>query len=154
MTIGVSVTRRDDRGFSSPVLVAVLAALVLGLGGVSADLWRVIAAHRELVGHVDAAAAAGATAIDEARLYVDPLADRLEPGEATARACARLRATDEFNAAPCPGPRIDVTVTDTRISVVAERAVPLTLLGVLTPGGPDDVVVGATSVVEVVRGSP
>jgi hypothetical protein len=136
------------------LLIAVLAMLVLGLGGVSSDLWRVIAAHRELVGHVDAAASAGATAIDEPLLYADPLDHRLDAAEATVRACVRLRAADGLGDAPCPGPQIDVTVTATRISVIAERAVPLTLLGLLTPGGPSDVVIRATSVVEVVRGSP
>jgi hypothetical protein len=145
---------RGDDGLSASIFVAMLAVLVLGLGGLSADLWRVIAARGELVGHVDAAAAAGATAVDEGRLYIDPLDHALDAGEATRRVCSRLARAHALASGVCPGAAMRVDVADRSVSVIVEREVELPLLGLLVPGSRPAVVIRVVSTVDVLRGSP
>ena len=62
--------RRAEGGFSAPIMVLIMAMMVLFIGGISIDLWRVIADHREVSGLADGAAIpdrqpAGAASTDE-----------------------------------------------------------------------------------------
>ena len=58
------MTRREDRG-SITLWVLGLCVIMLMIGGVSLDLWRAFAARRGLAAMADAAAVAGASALDE-----------------------------------------------------------------------------------------
>ncbi len=125
----------DDRG-SITLWVVGLVLLVLGVGAVVVDLWRVMAERSELVAMADSAAIAATSAIDEdalrsgAGIVLDPIAAR-------ARATVVL-ATD-------PPDRVRVDVVGDEVTVVAERAVDLTLLRLVVPDD-EPVIVRASSV--------
>ena len=77
--------RRDERG-TMTLWVLGLCIAVLFLGGLSLDLWRVIAVRRSLVAMADAGATAGANGLDQAALRDGVL--RLDPVVARADADA------------------------------------------------------------------
>ena len=144
----------SEGGFSTPVMIVFVAILVLLLGGVSVDLWRVVAEHREITTLVDGAAIAGATAVDEEVLYTQPALDpQLDAAEAVGRVCDYLvRNGVELS---CPG-EVDVVVGVTDITVTFERDVEVTLLRLLTlaGGSTDPIAVGATSTAVLQRSAP
>lgn len=106
-----------------------LSLLLLMLGGLSLDLWHVVAERRALVGAADAAAYAAASGLDEATVRRTGTL-RLDPRRARRLAAVTLaRAADadptgwDVRVAPDGG-----TVT---VRVVGE--VPTALLGLLAP---------------------
>lgn len=104
-----------------------LALIVLALGGLSLDVWRVFLERRDLAGIVDAAAIAGASAIDEAAFRrVGEV--RIDPTEAARTACAYLRMHSE-RPISCAGIHADPV----GVEVMASREVELTLLNLLLP---------------------
>ena len=147
---------RGDGGFSAPIMTLLLALMILGAAGISVDLWRVISEHREVAGLVDGAAAAGATAIDENALYVDPNDVRLDVALAEDRVCDYLATRAGISRSSCPGPVVDVVVTSQTVGVSLERDVELSLLRLLllTGDGAAPITVGSSSTVVVVRGLP
>lgn len=145
---------RNEGGFSTPVMVMFVAILVLLLGGVSVDLWRVIAEHREITTLVDGAAIAGATAVDEDLLYTEPgLEPQLDEVEAVDRVCDYLARNGVEQS--CPGD-VDVVVGVTDISVTFSRDVDVTLLRLLTlaGGSTEPIAVGSTSTAVLQRSAP
>ncbi|MCZ7525482.1 MAG: pilus assembly protein TadG-related protein [Acidimicrobiia bacterium] len=120
--------RGGERGWVT-LWVLGLCVMVLFLGGVSLDLWRVLAERRELAATADAAARAGTGAIDEAAWRTGEL--RLDPAEAEAL------ALDHLAAASAGGPAVDgrVGADDTTVTVELEREVELTLTRVLAGEG-------------------
>lgn len=104
-----------------------LALILLALGGLSLDLWRVFLERRELAGVVDAAAIAGASAIDEAAFRSGGEV-RVDAAKAARTACAYLR-THSDPPASCAG----IHVSQGGIEVTASRQVELTLLNLLLP---------------------
>lgn len=147
--------RRAEGGFSAPIMVLIMAMMVMVIGGISVDLWRIIADHRELTGLVDGAAIAGATAVDVEAFEADPTADPiLDPAEATARVCQYMN--DHAGVTSCPSATLTVDFpTDlTGIEVGYQRDVELTLLRVVEVGGADPVAVYAEAFVELQRGTP
>ncbi len=104
-----------------------LAVIVLALGGLSLDLWRVFLERRELAGVVDSAAIAGASAIDE-NAFRGSGEVRVDPGQAVRAACTYLRAHSDPPAS-CAG----IRVSPTGVEVTASRHVELTLLNLLLP---------------------
>lgn len=141
---------RDDAGFSATILLAIVATMALAIGGISSDLWRVVARHRELAGWVDSAAAAGATAIDETSLYASetPRLDRSAAVDRTCDALSRLSRGEVI----CADPRVDLDVGVDAVSLSTRRSVRLGLLALLVPGGEVRVEVGASADVAVLRG--
>jgi Flp pilus assembly protein TadG len=133
-----------------------IAVLILALGGVSIDLWRVIATHGRVSGAVDAAAIAGAGALDIEALYGDeaevPL---LDPARATSRACAYLAANLE-RLLECPGPHVEISIEAAEITVTARVRVKATLLRLLSAasGDPLEIEVGATATAAAFRRAP
>ncbi len=121
--------RGRARGESGSVTLWMLglALIVLGLGGLSLDLWRVFLERRELAGVVDAAAIAGASAIDEAAFRSGGDV-RVDPAKAVRTACAYLR-THSDPPASCVG----IRASPEGIEVTASREVELTLLKLLLP---------------------
>lgn len=150
----MSVLHRED-GFSSPILIAVFAFMVLFIGGVSVDLWRVLSEHREVAGLVDGAAIAGATALDVDALYDDEPA-RLDPVLARDRVCQYMAFHDGLPLGDCPGPQLGLTVGLDVVTVSYERDVPLTLLNAVSlfGGDTDPIAVSAVSEVTLQRGVP
>ena len=137
----------NDAGASATAVVLVVATMVLGAAGISIDLWRALAAHRDLVALADGAAIAGATAIDTAAIYADATDLVLDPTEARRRACDHL--ADNHATVRCGG-TTTVSVAAQLVDVSVESEVPLTLLRLLTgdaAGGPLTIRAESTAVV-------
>ncbi len=142
-----------ERGFAGPVLIVILALIVLLVGGISSDLWRVLEAHRTLTGQVDAAATAASGALDEEAYRADPGAvPTLDQRTAHDRACAML--LESRVVARCPGPDVSVAVAGPLVTVTVLRSVDLAIIGRLglsgDGGGSIDIVISTT--VSVLRG--
>lgn len=108
-----------------------MVVLLLFVGGVSLDLWRVFGERRALAEVADAAAAAGANGLDvvayrqEGALVLDPaLASRLAAENVAAQSDTRSLTGFEIDVSP------DLIV------VGVEGEVPLTLLGLFRSAEP------------------
>jgi Flp pilus assembly protein TadG len=126
-------TRARDRapGERGTITLWVLGCclMVLAVGGLSVDLWRSFSERRALAGVADAAARAGASAIDEDR-YRATGDLVLVPALAVERARASIRRQLDARAL-----RDATVVTDaTSVTVVVRGAVPLSLLRLVTSG--------------------
>jgi Flp pilus assembly protein TadG len=119
--------RRDDEGTIILWLLG-LCVVLLFVGGLSLDLWRVLSERRALAGVADAASIAGSSGIDEVR-FRSTGEVRLDPALAEGRARASLTE------APDTGPltAAAVTATEDGVVVVLSGTVPLTLMRVLLP---------------------
>lgn len=122
----------DQLGFVT-LQVLGFCLIILAVGGIGLDLWRGYAVQRELTDVVDAAAAAGATAVDEDHYrYHEEV--RLVGAEAGQRACEivvrRIAGATLYD---CLNNHVRLTDAQT-ISVEYERDVPLTLMRLLNPG--------------------
>jgi len=107
--------------------------IIMAVGGIGLDLWRGYAVQRELTDVVDAAAAAGATAVDEDHYRYNEEV-RLVPAVAGQRACEIVvRRITNASMADCLNNHVRLTDGQT-ISVEYERDVPLTLMRLLNPG--------------------
>jgi Flp pilus assembly protein TadG len=116
--------------------------LLLALGGVSVDLWRSFAARRALAAAADAAARAGASAIDEDR-YRASGELVLVPDVAEARARASIER--QLDAAALRRAHVEVTASVVTVSVGG--SVPLSLLRLVSPADLDiEVAASATPV--------
>lgn len=116
-----------------------LCLLLFALGGISLDLWRGFSTRRSLTASADAAALAGASAIDEdAYRLVGEI--RLDPPRAEARARAHLAHQLDRAAVRA----VDVRADRDTVVVVVDGALEFTLLDILDPSG--DVRVRATAV--------
>lgn len=104
-----------------------LCVCLLFLGGLSVDLWRVMNVRRELVSLADAAAVAGAAAVDEAAFRRDAT---LTLDVASARGSISRQLAGRMP----PDARVHSVVTPQRVTVALSRHVPVSLLGVLMPG--------------------
>ena len=136
-----------EGGFSTPIFVVFIGLLVLLLG-------RVVAEHRKVTGRVDGAAIAGATAVDEDRLYANPdLEPWLDEAAAVDRACDYLARNGVELA--CPG-EVSIDVGTVDITVAFDRDVEVTLLRLLSlaGGSTDPISVGSTSTAVIQRGLP
>jgi len=107
-----------------------ICMLLFALGGISVDLWRGFSARRSLSNAADAAALAGASAIDEAA-YRQRGVVELDPSVAESR--ARDYVTRQFDAAALRG--VDVHADRDAVTVVVRGEIGFTLLSVLDPGG-------------------
>jgi uncharacterized membrane protein len=152
---GVSRLRNDQAGFSAPIMVLLMAMMVLFIGGISIDLWRVIADHREVSGLADGAAVAGATAVDIAAFEADPTADPiLVPALAVQRVCQYMDDHAEVTDCPSATLTVDFAADLTAIEVTFQREVELTFLRIVEVGGADPIVVFSDALVELERGTP
>lgn len=127
-----------DHGFVTVWILGLCVALLF-LGGIGVDLWRAFAARRALAAVADAAAVAGASALDltqhdaYGRLALDPV-------QARQRALDNLAAQGERTTGD---PEIDVTTE--RITVTVYGEVPYTLLKVFLADEPFRISVDATA---------
>lgn len=116
-----------DEAGTAIVWMLGLLILVLGLGGLSIDLWRVFSERRALAGLVDAAAVAGASGLDETSLRADTAL--LDPTTAEELAWHNLHSQTDLG----PLTAVDVAATPTEVVVAANGEVDLTLLRILAP---------------------
>jgi Flp pilus assembly protein TadG len=114
--------------------------LLFALGGVSLDLWRAFSERRSLAATADAAALAGASAIDEEQ-YRSTGVVALVPVNAESR--AREHIARQLDRSALRG--IAVHADSAAVTVVVRGTVGFTLLGLLAPRGEFDVQVTATA---------
>jgi hypothetical protein len=114
-----------ERG-SVTLWVLGLVLVVMALGAVSVDLWRVLGERSALVALADSAAIAATSAIDEQAL-------RAGEGVVLDPAGARGRASRVLAVDPPDATRVDVARDE--VTVVVERVVPLTMLRLVVPEG-------------------
>lgn len=117
-----------------------LCLMLFALGGISLDLWRSFSSRRALAASADAAALAGASAIDEDR-YRATGALVLLPTLAERR--ARTNLSTQLDTAAVRG--VDVDASERAVTVVVRGNVAFSLLGLLGRGD-FDVEVSATAV--------
>lgn len=121
-----------------------LCVVLLFVGGLSLDLWRVFTERRALAGVVDAAAAAGASGIDAAVLRTTG-AVVLDPDVAEALAGANLASQTDLDALTT----VDIAATPAAVTVSAGGTVDLTLTRVLLDAAP--LTIHVTAVAEPAR---
>jgi Flp pilus assembly protein TadG len=106
--------------------------MLFALGGISLDLWRGFSERRSLAATADAAALAGASAIDEARYRTSGVVV-LVPALAESRARADIARQLDRDALRA----VSVHADDEAVTVVVRGEVGFTLLGLLQPGAFD-----------------
>ena len=116
-----------------------LCIAVLFLGGLSLDLWRVIAVRRSIVAMADAGATAGANGLDPNALRSGVL--RIDPVLARADARDALRAQSGWPAVDSAA----VDVNGNRVTVTVRARVDFTLLGIFVHGDPVEVQASASA---------
>lgn len=130
---------RDESGTITLWMLG-MCLLLFALGGISLDLWRAFSERRSLAATADAAALAGASAIDEAR-YRASGEVVLVPALAESRARAHVARQLDRAALRSVAVHADAEA----VTVVVHGDVGFTLLGVLAPDGDFDVQVTATA---------
>ncbi len=130
---------RDERGTTTLWMLG-LVMVLFAVGGIAIDLWNVFSERRSLVAIADAAAAAGASGIDEGTfrstgvITLDPVrAERL----ARASIAAEVRS-DPINS-------ITIRVVQDRVIVDLSDTASLTLLGIVTADAEVEVQAHATA---------
>jgi Flp pilus assembly protein TadG len=131
--------RRRESGTTTLWMLGLCLMLFL-LGGVSLDLWRAFSERRSLAATADAAAVAGASALDEAA-YRGGGAVRLEPADARRRAQASL--ADQLDRRALRDARVEATEDEVR--VVVAGSVEFSLLQIAAPGDAFTITVHATA---------
>ncbi len=117
-----------------------LCLLLFALGGISVDLWRGFSARRSLSTAADAAALAGASAIDE-DTYRRTGAVQLDPALAESR--ARTHVAQQLDAGALDD--VDVLADRDAVTVIVRGHLAFTLFGVVDPGADLAVRVTATA---------
>jgi Flp pilus assembly protein TadG len=125
MSAPARVRRRDERGDAIVVFCVAMILVILPLGGISLDLWHAISDERALQSAADAAAAAGADAVNTTAYRADPSAPILDPAQATDNALASLRGQSGL---PSLSQTPTIIATPQGITVVLREHVQLTLL--------------------------
>lgn len=117
-----------------------LCLMVLLLGGISLDLWRAFSERRSLASLADAAAVAGASAVDEGA-YRSTSTVQLVPAEAEERARASLAGQLDRRALRSARVSADFD----HVTVVVSGSVDFSLLQLVTPGDHFELEVRATA---------
>jgi Flp pilus assembly protein TadG len=117
-----------------------LCLMLFLLGGISLDLWRAFSERRALAATADAAAIAGASALDEAA-YRSTGAVRLVPADAQRRARASL--ADQLDRRALRDARVDAT--EDTVMVTVGGSVDFSLLQIVAPGDEFAITVHATA---------
>ncbi|MGH8986935.1 MAG: pilus assembly protein TadG-related protein [Acidimicrobiia bacterium] len=117
-----------------------LCVMLLLLGGISLDLWRAFSERRALASAADAAAIAGASALDEPA-YREAGEVRLVPAAAEQRAAASL--AEQVDRRSLRGSR--VRADEQAVVVEVTGNVDFSLLQLLTPGDAFEIIVRATA---------
>lgn len=138
LTSGLPAARFLERG-SATLWVLGLCLALLGLGGITIDLWRGFGNRRALTAAVDAAAIAGTSGLDEQAIR-NREGIRLDPTRARQLALASLVRQTEVTI-----DSVDIAVNRDEITVSAHTRVELGLLRILMVGEPLDVQASSTA---------
>jgi Flp pilus assembly protein TadG len=130
---------RRDSGTITLWMLGLCLMLFL-IGGISLDLWRAFSERRSLAATADAAAVAGASALDEAA-YRSTGAVRLVPADAQRRARASL--ADQLDRRALRDARIEAT--EDAVMVTVGGSVDFSLLQIVAPGDEFAITVHATA---------
>jgi Flp pilus assembly protein TadG len=133
------VGKRRESGTIALWMLGLCLMLFL-LGGISLDLWRAFSERRSLAASADAAAVAGASALDEAA-YRSTGAVRLVPADAQRRARASL--ADQLDRRALRDARVEAT--EDAVMVTVGGAVDFSLLQIVAPGDEFAITVHATA---------
>jgi Flp pilus assembly protein TadG len=117
-----------------------LCLMLFLLGGVSLDLWRAFSERRSLAATADAAAVAGASALDESA-YRSSGVVRLLPADAQRRAQASL--AEQLDRRSLRDARVAATEAEVTVTVGGE--VDFSLLQIVAPGDEFSITVRATA---------
>lgn len=117
-----------------------LCVMLFLLGGVSLDLWRAFSERRSLASTADAAAVAGASALDEAA-YRSSGVVRLVPADAQRRAQGSL--AEQLDRRALRDARVVATQDEVRVTVGG--SVDFSLLQIVAPGDEFGITVHATA---------
>jgi Flp pilus assembly protein TadG len=117
-----------------------LCVMLFLLGGISLDLWRAFSERRSLAATADAAAVAGASALDEAA-YRSSGTVLLVPADAQRRAQASL--ADQLDRRALRDARVEAT--EEAVTVIVDGSVDFSLLQIVAPGDEFDITVRATA---------
>ena len=117
-----------------------LCLMLFLLGGISLDLWRAFSERRSLAATADAAAVAGASALDEAA-YRSSGVVRLVPADAQRRARASL--ADQLDRRALRESRVEAT--EETVLVTVGGSVDFSLLQIVSPGDEFAISVHATA---------
>jgi hypothetical protein len=109
-----------------------ICLMLFALGGISLDLWRGFSDRRSLAAAADAAALAGASAVDEVQ-YRASGAVILDPARAESRARAHIARQLDRDALRA----VSVHADEEAVTVMVHGQVGFTLLGLLQPGAFD-----------------
>lgn len=140
MTQRALMWRRPDESGTTTLWMLGLCLMLFLLGGISLDLWRAFSERRSLAATADAAAVAGASALDEAA-YRSNGAVRLVPADARRRAQASL--AEQLDRRALRDARVDAT--DEEVTVVVGGSVGFSLLQIAAPGDEFAITVRATA---------
>jgi Flp pilus assembly protein TadG len=139
--------RRGERGVgrgresgTMTIWMLGLCLMLLLLGGISLDLWRAFSERRALAAAADAAAVAGASALDESAYRRDGVV-RLTPSDAERRAAASLAEQVDRRALRGSTIRAD----DGAVYVEVSGSVDFSLLQLLSPGDAFEITVRAVA---------
>ena len=113
----------DDRG-SVTLWTLGLVLILLGVGGLVLDLWRVLDAKHRVELLADTAASAGAAVLDEDRYRSDGAVELDEPAAVDRARSVLPIGLDGFSISTTPG----------SIRVVVDERVELSLMELLLPG--------------------
>jgi Flp pilus assembly protein TadG len=138
--------RRDDRGNVTFWTLGLCLCLLL-LAGLTLDLWRVFGVRQRLAEAADAAATAGATALDEGALRRDGVY-LLDPRASERRALDHLASEDDASLVT----DASAAATPERVTVRVRGTVEFGLLRIFMRGDPFEITV--TSSADPVRGGP
>jgi VCBS repeat-containing protein len=138
------VTRPNDRG-SITLWTLGLTLCLLVIAGLSTDLWRAFGVRQRLAQAADAAAIAGATALDEPALRTQGTY-QLDPHAAEQRALQHLAAESDAALVTAAA-----AATPNRVTIRVQGKVHFTLLRILTDD-PLDITVTASAA--PARGAP
>jgi len=117
-----------------------LCVMLFLLGGIRLDLWRAFSERRSLAATADAAAVAGASALDEAA-YRSSAAVRLVPADARRRAQASL--AEQLDRRALRDARVEAT--EEAVTVTVDGSVDFSLLQIAAPGDEFAITVRATA---------
>jgi len=117
-----------------------LCLMLFLLGGISLDLWRAFSERRSLAASADAAAVAGASALDEAA-YRNSGAITLVPADAQRRARASL--ADQLDRRALRDARVEAT--EDAVMITVGGSVDFSLLQIVSPGDEFGITVHATA---------
>ena len=134
--------KTNDRGFLTIWLLG-LCLLLLVLGGVSLDLWRVFSERQALAGLADSASLAGAAGLDLDAARRGLIL--LDPTDAARRAQASIASQADKGSLVVSSVKIVVVQDPSEVTVSADGQVHLTLLRLLLGDRPVTLHVSSTA---------